>query len=522
MEELPAIPSILLQTFPLEAYLRNLSNKLTDNINALHSSVVGMQVEVKSCSTMITNIRQFLRRQALLELQEKIVEGCITLQEGVSIESLLPGFLREDLTIAGGEVSVLVGYQSGEAQSQDDNELGDTRSFMEKVNMERAERHRRKKEWEQKAHQQNEESRKQLEQMCEALKVSQKRYMDELERITAWLLPSPAVDEEDEVLCSGGSSHRHSETGRDNNELQEILRSAPLLVEFRRVILRDMMDRLGEARDEQSMNLGNSIASLRDELRKEMGCCSSIAAAGGAGAGGGGGNGEVERRLRTFDRNYMQRGEVVATLQDKADVVTVAQKVDKAYVSDLEKRLLERIADLEERLTIYEVERTEFRRILRSVVDVHRHGEDVKSSNDRSIHRSRHAAGRGGDGGATQTPGILPNFVVVDEAIEPRHGREFQQSAVPEPRALRRPPASRTKQSSDFESSPVSVRQQQQQQQALQQQPPSGTADAAVDVERQLVGLTVNQEAYANYVSRELNRRVVESLPPLPYERWRG
>ncbi|RNE99110.1 hypothetical protein TraAM80_08398 [Trypanosoma rangeli] len=516
MEELPAIPSILLQTFPLEAYLRSLCNKLTDNINALHCSVVGLQGEVKSCSTMVTDIRQFLRQQALLELREKIVEGCITLQEGVSVESLLPGFLRDDLTIVGGEVSALVGHQFGEAQGQGDNELGDMRSFMEKVGMERAERSRRKEEWEQKAHQQNEESRKQLEQMCEALQVSQKQYMDELERITAWLLPSPTVDEEDEALRSGGSSHRNSETVKDNSELQDILRSAPLLVEFRRVILCDMMDRLGEARDEQSMNLGNSIASLRDELRKEMGCCSSIVAAGGVGAGGGG-SGEVERRLKAFDRNYMQRGEVVATLQDKADLATVAQKVDKAYVSDLEKRLLERIADLEERLTIYEAERVEFRRILRSVVDVHRRGEDVRNGNDRSIHSSRHASGRGGDNGATQTARILPNFVVVDEAIEPRHGREFQQSAVPEPRAPRRPPASRAKQSSDFKSSPVSARQQQQ-----RQHPPSDTADAAVDVERQLVGLTVNQEAYANYVSRGLNRRVVESLPPLPYERWRG
>ncbi|RNE95885.1 uncharacterized protein Tco025E_09880, partial [Trypanosoma conorhini] len=444
MEELPAIPSILLQAFPLEAYLRSLSNKLSDNINALHRTVVGLQEEVKWCTTTITNLRQFMRQRTLLELEEKVAEGSMTMPEGFSLESLLPAFLRDDPTLVGGEAGAFAGQGPGQDPGQSETEVRDMRKFMEKMHMERIERNRRKEDWERKARRQNEESRKRLEQMCEELQVSQKRYMDELERIAVWLIPSPAEEVEDEALRSGSVPHRQSQSGRDSSELQEILRGAPLLVEFRRVLIRDMMDRLGEARDEQSMTLGNSIVSLREEMRKEMGRRGSTVAAGGVGAdgggGGGGGGGEVERRLKIFDKNYMQRGEVVATLQDKADRAAVAQKADKVFVGELEKRLLGRIADLEERLTIYEAERAEFRSILRSVVDFHRRGEEARHRGN--SHRGR-GGGRGGGSGAHHTTGVLPNFVVVDEAVEPRQARGLQSLVASEPRAPGHAPASR-------------------------------------------------------------------------------
>ncbi|EKF26647.1 hypothetical protein MOQ_009652 [Trypanosoma cruzi marinkellei] len=317
---------------------------------------------------------------------------------------------------------------------------------------------------------------------------------------------SPIEDDEDEAVSSGVGSAGRSEAGRDNRELQEVMRGAPLLVEFRRLILRDVMDRLGELKDEQSMTMDNIMVSLKEEMRKEV-CRNLNGAADGRVGPDGGSKGEAVRRLKGFDQNYVQRGEVVATLQEKADRATVAQKADEACVHDLEKRLLERIEDLEERMTIYEAERTEFRRILRSLVDVHRRGEDVHYS-DR--HRDRGAANKGCDDGATRTARALPNFVVLDEAIEPQRARECESLAAEEPRAPRR-----ARQRTDLTTSRASAREQE------RNQSPYGVAEKRLEVGGKAVGLTANQEAYANYVTNELNRRVVESLPPLPYERGR-
>ncbi|EAN81876.1 hypothetical protein, conserved, partial [Trypanosoma cruzi] len=192
---------------------------------------------------------------------------------------------------------------------------------------------------------------------------------------------------------------------------------------------------------------------------------------------------------------------------EKADRATVAQKADEVYVHDLEKRLLERMEDLEERMTIYEAERTEFRRILRSLVDVHRRGEDVHNSDS---HRDRDAANNDRDDGATRRARALPNFVVLDEAIEPQRARECESLAAEEPRAPRR-----ARQRTDLTTSRASARVQE------KNQSPCGVVERKVEMGGKAVGLTANQEAYANYVTNELNRRVVESLPPLPYERGR-
>ncbi|PBJ76112.1 hypothetical protein BCY84_10228 [Trypanosoma cruzi cruzi] len=506
LSELPPIPSMLVQAFPLEAYLRNLNNKLSDNLNAVQRSLVELQEGVKSCETLFTNVRQFLRKQVLLELQESIAEGGGEMPEGFSTELLLPEFLRDPQTVAAEGSCASFGSLSGYDGGQVDSELRKMYSFKKKLDMERLERIRGREEREKKARQQSEEARKRLEQMCEGLELSQKQYMEELERLTLWLRPSPVEDDEDEAVSSGVGSAGRSGAGRDNRELQEVMRGAPLLVEFRRLILRDVMDRLGELKDEQSMTMGNIMASLKEEMRKEL-CRNLNGAADGRVGPEGGSRGEAVCRLKGFDQNYVQRGEVVATLQEKADRATVAQKADEVYVHDLEKRLLERMEDLEERMTIYEAERTEFRRILRSLVDVHRRGEDVHNSD---IHRDRDAANNGRDDGATRRARALPNFVVLDEAIEPQRARECESLAAEEPRAPRR-----ARQRTDLTTSRASARVQE------KNQSPCGVVERKVEMGGKAVGLTANQEAYANYVTNELNRRVVESLPPLPYERGR-
>ncbi|RNF14590.1 hypothetical protein TcG_07564 [Trypanosoma cruzi] len=140
LSELPPIPSMLVQAFPLEAYLRNLNNKLSDNLNAVQRSLVELQEGVKSCETLFTNVRQFLRKQVLLELQESIAEGGGEMPEGFSTELLLPEFLRDPQTVAAEGSCASFGSLSGYDGGQVDSELRKMYSFKKKLDMERLER----------------------------------------------------------------------------------------------------------------------------------------------------------------------------------------------------------------------------------------------------------------------------------------------------------------------------------------------------------------------------------------------
>ncbi|KAF8300487.1 hypothetical protein TcBrA4_0052310 [Trypanosoma cruzi] len=60
----------------------------------------------------------------------------------------------------------------------------------------------------------------------------------------------PIEDDEKEAASSGEGFAGRSETGDHGESQEEIVRGAPLLVEFRRLILQDVMDRFGEAKGE--------------------------------------------------------------------------------------------------------------------------------------------------------------------------------------------------------------------------------------------------------------------------------
>ncbi|KAF8300482.1 hypothetical protein TcBrA4_0052320 [Trypanosoma cruzi] len=67
-----------------------------------------------------------------------------------------------------------------------------------------------------------------------------------------------------------------------------------------------------------------------------------------------------------------------------------------------------------------ETERTESCRILRSLVDLQLHGEDVRNS---GRHRDRETVNKGYDKGATWTAGIEPDTLVLEAAIGPSVSR---------------------------------------------------------------------------------------------------
>ncbi|ORC87284.1 uncharacterized protein TM35_000232550 [Trypanosoma theileri] len=561
--DLPTLPTILVQTFPLEAYLRNLSNQLQDKLNAIQGNLAALQGDVRAGASSISQMRAFLRQQALSTLEEKIAEADVSFPEGFSLESLLPEFLRDDVN--SNNFVPITGSGAGNASvgSLNERQMGGSvrtlQGLVEKINKDRAYRLRKEEDEERKARQQNLEARKRLELMCARLEESQRRHMDELERITTWLRPAPYDDGdedeqvEDDSSTNRGNTNSSNEENKDKNgktrssvasirrsaemaktqrELHEAMHSAPLFVEFRRLLLRDLADRLAEAKDQQSMALGNTMVALREELHRDV--CrngnnnnnnnnntvsitnsntnNSVAV-----------SGEAERRLKGIDRNYVQRSELVATLRDKADNLAVSQKADETYVQNLEKRFLERITNLEERLSIYEAERREFRRILRAVVDTQQRREGNSGSCSAVA-----AAG-------LRSPVVSPNLLVLEEAVDPRRVRAGELLTSDEPQRALVTPSGRSKKCTTRSPSSPSTnhrekrkqrdlqeqQQQQQQQQEKQQEPVWDVGAEGLRSPQVAVGLTVNQEAYANYVTSELNRRAVEALPPLPYERNR-
>ncbi|KAH9588937.1 hypothetical protein LSM04_005676 [Trypanosoma melophagium] len=563
--DLPTLPSILVQTFPLEAYLRNLSNQLQDKLNAIQGNLAVLQGDVRAGATSISQMRAFLRQQALSTLQEKISEADITFPEEFTLESLLPEFLRDDASSITTASISLSGARNASSEGLHERQMsGSVRTLqglVEKINKDRAYRLRKEEDEERKARQQNLETRKRLELMCSRLEESQRRHMEELERITTWLRPASSEDGdedeqvEDDVVGNKGNNNTINEENKEKNrrirssaaslrrsgemtktqrELHEAMHSAPLFVEFRRLLLRDLADRLAEAKDQQSMALGNTMVTLREEMHREvcrnnnnnMNSNNTISI---TNSNDNNNNvavsGEPERRLKGIDRNYVQRGELVATLKEKADNLTVSQKADEAYVQNLEKRFLERITNLEERLAIYEAERREFRRILRAVVDT----QQRRDGNSGSCSAFT-AAG-------LRSPVPSPSLLVLEEAVDPRRVRAIESPASGEPQRVLCMPSGRMKKSSARTPSPLSTRHQEkrkqkdlqeQQQQQHHQQQREKQQELVWDVGGEglrspqvAVGLTVNQEAYANYVTGELNRRAVEALPPLPYERNR-
>ncbi|CBH09642.1 hypothetical protein, conserved [Trypanosoma brucei gambiense DAL972] len=518
----PQLPPVLVQCNELESYLRTLNDQLAERLGCLWRNVAEMQGVVRTLDIHVKLIRTFLREHAVLTLSDKLFEDELVFDGGDAVDSFLPEFLRKRFNESATETEL--SRSSVTDESEQSNDIRERFGRINRICKDRFIRQKERNEEEHRLQTERMDACRRVEAMCRALEASQTTHMDKLERVSYWLYPVPEYENfySENASGEGGDELLRDVRGQTKGarvvqELHETIRNAPIFLEFRRLLLRDVSERLAGALDQHSMDIANSnIASVcdcegfRKGKRKNAGAVGSVD------------DGSIsnppdsaslaEQRLRVRNNGYIHISEVEALLNARVEATPVLNKGNDTNAKLIERRLLERIENLEERMAMYEAERKEFRKILSAVVDAHRsrHGigmslrEAVLSS--RSTRKGEHQDGHS-------------NFTLY-EISDPRR---FAAKGTP--------PGSKIQASSSgriIGSSPSPRGDKKAIVEPLNPLVVSGEASyRTVDTStvaretstQEDINMTANQAAYPSYVMGKKGCRDVENLPPLPYDR---
>ncbi|KAK7196485.1 hypothetical protein NESM_000586000 [Novymonas esmeraldas] len=365
-----------------------------------------------------------------------------------------------------------------------------------------------------------------------------------LRHITSWLgMPDVSLEDATDgggggggaALMGGGTTTSSSPLAGQSTE--SVLSRSPLLLSFRQILLRDVTERLTSVVDQQSKDFHDAVVHLEDRLQ---------------GGGGHGGPNLVaaqatgvvaelqetvrlaSKRLKDVDERTVKRDEFTHLMRTKADTLLLPGKADHAALTELEARLVARCADLEERFAVADAERTEFRALLRSLIAAQAQATAARpvasprlsrgdALTSQEITDSPAAASRGATLGD-----LLPTLVGGTLGASPLSAHDSantRQHGSPSPQQLYRVvgashgsgvrgvalgPAAPKEASKSLGQLAAAPRDGVQANAA-----PSPSADGSVVA----IGMTPTQTAYASYVSQQMTRRQVASLPALPYER---
>lgn len=329
-----------------------------------------------------------------------------------------------------------------------------------------------------------------------------------------------------------------------DEEIESYITRSPLLLAFRRILIRDMTERMTHSTDVQAKEMGTVVSGLKDDIsqrvtservvdlldnRRTNETQNLVFAYG--------------KRLKEIENNYVRREEFNTSMRTKADTLLLPVKADSAEVTELEKRLFNKYADLEERVAYFEAEREEFRNIVRSFVNMqqslqgplgsvdvdHFFAANAPASSSASVTQDRKDTSRQGHSFAVQQVGDSdPRGVENAPPVTAVEGKQVYRviGANRTTFATTAGSAAANSQSHDHTAMPT--------------KPPPGNSTFAKSAPptymnkeneadasgsgrkreiREAVGLTANQAAYANFVTKEINKSQVEALPPLPYEK---
>lgn len=356
----------------------------------------------------------------------------------------------------------------------------------------------------------------------------------------------------------GENSERSTSTagGEQGDALPQsteaVLSRSPLLLSFRRFLLRDLTERLTSVVDQQSKDFHDSVAHLEGRIQTGQCVVTGVEAAPS-------GDATVDlqeavealsRRVKELDQRAVKREEFTSLMRSKADSLLLPVKADSADVSNLERRLATRCADLEERCAYADAERAEFRAILRSLIAAQTApaaGTRPSGRTSPDLSTSGAAPRVGGPEKAAVLRDLLPALshsppaaVVVASSktssfYTPRGGPAATSNSPPPPQQLYRVvgtaaqglgvhgiPAGATTaaaggggvSSSGPAAAAVAAGGTRRDPLRTHSSPNRPTDEGAV-----AIGMTSSQSDYANYVSQQLSRKQVAALPTLPYER---
>lgn len=356
-------------------------------------------------------------------------------------------------------------------------------------------------------------------------------------------------------------------------QIDSLIANSPLLLALRRIILKDVTDRIANSAETQSKDISSTVATLREEMQKfvsEEKVINIVETHG---------KDEVreviseyERRLMEMELTTIRRPEFVTALKTKADAYLINQqsKVGASEMFTMEKRLHERIEELEERVAYYEAERAELREIILSLLKVENPAMEgsankllarrafpafqpratVYSSNDERAATGSQADASAGSFSKMSDPSFQPHEVTNKPIYRLMNGDPEQRTFATladnnnsNNSSSRRGRADVMKVSHDSEAGVRSMNSNSMNQNsrpssssqrnndatpppgAKPAKGPRGSARSGEKNEnhetnrREMIGLTRNQEAYARFVTQDFNRNVVDNLPPIAYDR---
>ncbi|CAC9534982.1 conserved hypothetical protein [Leishmania infantum JPCM5] len=360
-----------------------------------------------------------------------------------------------------------------------------------------------------------------------------------LQSITLWLRTlGLAIDDGASGASGDGTSllmSASAESAGDAHSMESVLSRSPLLLSFRQTLLRDLTERLTSVVDQQSKDFHDTVARLEDRLQRGGKGTAYLAGVQSAGAA------EdlqetvrsLSNRLKDMDKRVVKRDEFASLMRTKADSLLLPAKADNAALTDLEARLVTRCAELEERCAFADAERSEFRALLRSIIVSQAHPTvaaappSLQEASRTNGQVQSKAQARGTllgeilpavrDGSSVAAPAPAPPS--RDEGVLPRsrgasasqqlyrvlgtsHGSRVHGVTLGSATQTEYAKPLGSVAATQHESLPVKAA-------------PSPRADESVVA----IGMTPTQGAYAAFVSEQMTRRHIASLPALPYEK---
>ncbi|CAD2221380.1 hypothetical protein AGDE_11639 [Angomonas deanei] len=322
-------------------------------------------------------------------------------------------------------------------------------------------------------------------------------YRDEVRQLCVWLgLYNTEGKNIVEVPSAEGDPSHNEEV------FSTIITTSPILLALRRSLLKDFSDRSVHTSSKQLQEIGNSVAQLKNEIshfatvEKVKSVVNELHSREENNP-----SGSVDKRLKAIESNYVKREEFTNSMKTKVDNLVLPAKADNAVVSDIDRRINEKLADMEERLLLYEMERKDFRTILKNLVNSNGVGGvgEVNSASP-APPRSVNNRPEGQDSAALQLTPRDPR----DDAQGSSHSKQVYKVVG-------------TSRGTFATTSTVSPEEKKVTKHSKKASSPSPKEEV---VGKEAVGLTANQAAYAVFVTNE-NKEKIESLPPLNYEKMK-
>lgn len=333
-----------------------------------------------------------------------------------------------------------------------------------------------------------------------------------LHRLSNWLgterTPSPHLESND----SGSSGLQHSvrevsspRLPTSSQEEEAFIAASPLLIAMRRILLRDLTERMAQVIDVQSRDFGNAVAGVKEEIKTQLG---------GQGGALWGDNGEsmrldetvreLTKTVKEITGTVVKRDEFTALMRSKADSLLLPVKADSAAVIELEKRVTDKYNDLAERVSYSEAERAELRAILKALIATRNDtvGAPLTSLGmDSSRNPLDSSAGLGKPGSHTTLRDLM--------RPESKPSRTVSQKGSKSPGQLYRILGDGQVGSTDFASGNAVLHL-------------SGQAVSNEEGRETSVRSRSPRERNGGSTRPALNRKKVDSLPAIPYEKGSG